>query len=452
MQENYDAAAGERAAQEHWRQARAFEVREDPSRPKFYCLSMLPYPSGRLHMGHVRNYTIRDVIARALAMQRHNRLQPMGWEAFGLPAENAAISNGVPPAKWTRENIAHMRAQFKSLGFAIDWSREIATCDPGYYRWNQWLFLRMLERGIAYRKTGIVNWDPLDQTVLANEQVIDGRGWRTGALGEKREIPMYYLNITRYADELLEALDALDGWPERVRVMQANWIGRSEGCEIEFPYAPDACPAAGVDGTLKVFTTRADTLFGATFMAIATEHPLAQAAARSSAALTDFIAECRRGSIMEADLATQEKKGMPTGLHVLHPFTGAPLPVWVANYVLMGYGEGAVMGVPAHDERDFEFAHSHALAVVTVVRPADGAYEEVRAPWIGAYADYGVTVNSGTFSGLTFQAAVDAIAAALERRNLGRKRVHYRLRDWGISRQRYWGCPIPIIHCGQCGQ
>src|SRR4029077_16720458 len=452
MQENYDAAAVERAAQQYWAERGAFEVAEDPSRPKFYCLSMLPYPSGRLHMGHVRNYTIGDVLARYMRMRGYNVLQPMGWDAFGLPAENAAITNGVPPAKWTRQNIAYMRAQMQLLGFAIDWSRELATCDPSYYHWNQWLVLRMLERGSAYRKTGIVNWDPVDQTVLANEQVIDGRGWRTGAPVEKREIPTYYLNITRYADELLAALAGLDGWPERVRVMQANWIGRSEGCEIEFPYAPDARAAAGGDGTLKVFTTRADTLFGATFMAIAAEHPLAQAAAKSGPALTDFTAECRRGGIMEADLATQEKKGMPTGLHVLHPFTGAPLPVWVANYVLMGYGEGAVMGVPAHDERDFEFAHSHALAVVTVVRPADGAYEEVRAPWIGAYADYGVTVTSGTFSDLTCQSAVDAIAVALERRNLGRKRVHYRLRDWGISRQRYWGCPIPIIHCGQCGQ
>jgi leucyl-tRNA synthetase len=297
-----------------------------------------------------------------------------------------------------------------------------------------------------------VNWDPVDQTVLANEQVIDGRGWRTGAPVEKREIPTYYLNITRYADELLAALGELNGWPERVRVMQANWIGRSEGCEIEFPYAPDARTVAGADGTLKVFTTRADTLFGATFMAVAAEHPLALAAARTHSALADFIAGCRRGSVMEADLATQEKKGMPTGLHVLHPFTGAPLPVWVANYVLMGYGEGAVMGVPAHDERDFGFAQNNALPIVTVVRSTSGAYEEARAPWIAAYADYGVTVNSGVFSGLAFQAAVDAIAAALEKRNLGRKRVHYRLRDWGISRQRYWGCPIPIIHCGSCGQ
>jgi leucyl-tRNA synthetase len=402
-------------------------------------------------MGHVRNYTIGDVLTRFLRMQGYNVLQPMGWDAFGLPAENAAISNAVPPAQWTRENIAHMRAQLKSLGFALDWSREIATCDPGYYRWNQWLFLRMLEQGLAYRKTGVVNWDPVDQTVLANEQVIDGRGWRTGALVEKREIPMYYLNITRYADELLEALDALSGWPERVRVMQANWIGRSEGCEIAFPYADDTVAAAGVAGAVKVFTTRADTLFGATFVAIAAEHPLALAAARGDATLAAFIEECRRGSVIEADVATQVKKGMPTGLHVLHPLTGEALPLWVANYVLMAYGEGAVMGVPGHDERDFEFALSHRLPVRTVVRSTRGAYEEVHAPWIAAYSEYGVTVNSREFSGLTSQQAIDAIAAALERKSLGRKRVQYRLRDWGISRQRYWGCPIPIVHCGACG-
>ncbi len=451
MQETYDPAAVERAAQQYWQEQKSFAVREEPGRQKFYCLAMLPYPSGRLHMGHVRNYTIGDVLTRFLRMQGYNVLQPMGWDAFGLPAENAAMSNGVPPAKWTRQNITHMRTQLQALGFALDWSREVATCDPQYYRWNQWLFLRMLEQGIAYRKTGVVNWDPVDQTVLANEQVIDGRGWRTGAPVEKREIPMYYLAITRYADELLGALETLPGWPERVRVMQANWIGRSEGCDIAFPYAPDATRAAGGDGALRVFTTRADTLFGVTFMAVAAEHPLALAAARGNPELTAFIEACRRGSVIEADVATQEKKGMATGLHVLHPFTGEPLEVWVANYVLMAYGEGAVMGVPAHDERDFEFAHQNGLPVTMVVRSASGAYESVRAPWIAAYSDYGVTVNSGEFSGLTFQAAVDAIAAALEHRGLGRKRVQYRLRDWGISRQRYWGCPIPLIHCGACG-
>jgi leucyl-tRNA synthetase len=451
MHESYDPAAIERAAQQYWDERCAFEVREDPARTKFYCLSMLPYPSGKLHMGHVRNYTIGDVLARFLRMQGHNVLQPMGWDAFGLPAENAATANGVPPAKWTRENIAHMRAQLKSLGFAIDWSREIATCDPDYYRWNQWLFLRMLEKGLAYRKTGVVNWDPVDQTVLANEQVIEGRGWRTGALVEKREIPMYYLNITRYADELLEGLDALSGWPERVRVMQANWIGRSEGCEIAFPFAADTAAVAGSAGVVKVFTTRADTLFGATFLAVAAEHPLALAAARSDPRLAAFIEECRRGSVIEAEIATQAKKGMPTGLHVLHPFTGKPLPLWVANYVLMAYGEGAVMGVPAHDERDFEFALGHGLPVATVVRSPDGSYEQVQAPWIAAYSEYGVTVNSGEFSGLASKAAMAAIATALELKGLGRKRVQYRLRDWGISRQRYWGCPIPIVHCAACG-
>ena len=452
MQEGYDPAAVERAAQAYWAERRAFEVGEDASRPKFYCLSMLPYPSGRLHMGHVRNYTIGDVLSRYLRMRGYNVVQPMGWDAFGLPAENAAMSNGVPPAKWTRENIAHMRAQLKSLGFAIDWRREIATCDPAYYRWNQWLFLRMLERGIAYRKTGVVNWDPVDQTVLANEQVIDGRGWRTGAPVEKREIPMYYLAITRYAEELLGALGELDDWPERVRVMQANWIGRSEGCDIAFPYAPDTVKAVGAAGAISVFTTRADTLFGATFMAIAAGHPVALAAARRDPRLAAFVEECRLGTVIEADVATQEKKGMPTGLHVLHPFTGKPLEIWVANYVVMAYGEGAVMGVPAHDERDFEFALKNHLPIVTVVRSTTAAYEKVRAPWMAAYAEYGVTVNSGEFSGLDFRGAVDAIAAALEKKGLGRKRVQYRLRDWGISRQRYWGCPIPIIHCGACGQ
>ena len=451
MQETYDPAAVERAAQQYWEEQRVFAAREDPARPKFYCLSMFPYPSGRLHMGHVRNYTIGDVLARYMRMQGRNVLQPMGWDAFGLPAENAAMANNVPPAQWTRQNIAYMRGQMQALGFAIDWDREFATCDTAYYKWNQWLFLRMLEKGIAYRKSGVVNWDPVDQTVLANEQVIDGRGWRTGAPVEKREIPMYYLNITRYADELLEALDGLGGWPERVRVMQANWIGRSEGCEISFPYAADTRATLGADGALKVFTTRADTLYGVTFMAVAAEHPIALAAARDNPVLAAFVDACRRGSVMEAEVATQEKKGMPTGVHVLHPFTGAQLPVWVANYVLMGYGEGAVMGVPAHDERDFEFAHRNALPVVMVVRSAAGAYQQVVAPWIPAYAEHGEVVNSGEFSGLSFQAAVDAIAAALEEKGLGAKRVHYRLRDWGISRQRYWGCPIPIIHCDACG-
>src|SRR5579872_5343076 len=422
MEEHYDPAAVERAAQAYWEENRSFEVGEDQGREKYYCLSMLPYPSGRLHMGHVRNYTIGDVLARFMRMQGRNVLQPMGWDAFGLPAENAAMSNGVPPAKWTRQNIAHMRAQLKSLGFGIDWSREVATCDPSYYRWNQWLFLKMLDSGIAYRKTQIVNCDPVDQTVLANEQVVDGRGWRTGAVVEKREIPGYYLGITRYAQELLDQVqNHLVGWPTQVRAMQENWIGRSEGCEISFPYAPDTRAQMQGDGALKVFTTRADTLFGATFMAIAAEHPIALAASRGNPQLAAFIDECRHGGVMEADLATQEKKGMPTGLHVLHPFTGQPVQIWVANYVLMGYGEGAVMGVPAHDERDFEFAHRNGLAIAQVVKSSSGAYTEVRAPWIPAYSDHGITINSGEFSGLQFQAAVDAIAAALEARGLGRK-------------------------------
>jgi leucyl-tRNA synthetase len=412
---------------------------------------MFPYPSGRLHMGHVRNYTIGDVIARHQRMLGRNVLQPMGWDAFGLPAENAAIAKGVPPAQWTYDNIDYMRRQLKSLGLAIDWDREVATCQPEYYRWNQWLFLRMLERGIAYQKTGTVNWDPVDQTVLANEQVIDGRGWRTGAVVEKREIPMYYLRITAYADELLAGLDTLPGWPERVRLMQGNWIGRSEGVEVSFPYAATARAATGADGGLKVFTTRADTLLGATYCAVAAEHPLAAAAARTNPALAAFVDKCRQGSVMEADLATQVKEGMATGLHVRHPLTGAELEVWVANYVLMGYGEGAVMAVPAHDERDFEFATRYGLPVRCVIRSTTGAYADTVAPWQPAYAEPGVLQGSGEFDGLASAAAVDAIAAALAARDLGRKRVQFRLRDWGISRQRYWGTPIPIIHCADCG-
>ena len=451
MQERYDPAAVESAAQADWDAHGAHRATEDAPGEKYYCLSMFPYPSGRLHMGHVRNYTIGDVLTRFMKMQGRNVLQPMGWDAFGLPAENAAIANKVPPAKWTRDNIDYMRGQLKSLGFAIDWSREFATCDPDYYRWNQWLFLRMLENGIAYKKSGVVNWDPVDHTVLANEQVIDGRGWRTGALVEKREIPMYYLRITAYADALLAALDTLPDWPDRVRAMQANWIGRSEGCDVDFPYGDDTRAALGADGSLRVFTTRADTLFGATYVAVAAEHPLASAAAARSAEVAAFVDECKRGSTMEADIATAEKKGIATGLHVMHPLTGAELPVFVANYVLMTYGEGAVMAVPAHDERDFEFAAKYALPVRTVIASRTGAYDRVVAPWIDTYADHGVTVDSGAFSGLESGAAVDAIAAELEKLGRGRKRVQYRLRDWGISRQRYWGCPIPIIHCSSCG-
>jgi leucyl-tRNA synthetase len=451
MQERYDPAAVEGSAQAAWAAAKAFVADETAPGQKYYCLSMFPYPSGRLHMGHVRNYTIGDVLARFMRMQGRNVLQPMGWDAFGLPAENAAMANGVPPAKWTRENIAYMKGQLQSLGLAIDWSRELATCNADYYKWNQWLFLRMLEKGIAYKKTGTVNWDPIDQTVLANEQVIDGRGWRTGALVEKREIPMYYLGITKYAEELRAALEDLPDWPERVRTMQANWIGRSEGVDVDFPYGDDTKALLGRDGALRVFTTRADTLMGATYVAVAAEHPIALAAAKERVELAEFIDECKRGSTMEADLATQEKKGLPTDMTVRHPLTGELLPVWVANYVLMGYGEGAVMAVPAHDARDFEFATKYSLPTRMVIASASGKYDSVAAPWQEAYADQGVLVDSGEFTGLASAAAVNAIAAALARQGLGQKRVQYRLRDWGISRQRYWGCPIPLIHCPKCG-
>ncbi|UJP06151.1 MAG: leucine--tRNA ligase [Nitrosomonas sp.] len=444
MQEKYHPQEIEKTAQQYWDQTAAFRAGEIPGKPKYYCLSMFPYPSGKLHMGHVRNYTIGDVLSRYRRMRGFNVLQPMGWDAFGLPAENAAMQNHVSPAKWTYDNIAYMRKQLKSLGLSIDWEREIATCDPSYYHWNQWLFLRMLEKGLAYQKTGTVNWDPVDQTVLANEQVIDGCGWRTGAPVEKREIPMYYLKITQYADELLNALDTLDGWPERVRTMQANWIGKSYGVDITFP----ADDGSGMPQDLKVFTTRADTLMGATYVAVAAEHPVALHAAQNNPALQAFIHECKLGSAKEADLATLEKKGMDTGLFVIHPLNGKKLPVWVANYVLMGYGEGAVMAVPAHDERDFAFATQYRLPIQAVIKPGEG---DLPSPLTAAYTDHGITFDSGEFSGLEFQATVDAIAVALQRKNLGNKRVQYRLRDWGISRQRYWGCPIPLIHCADCG-
>jgi leucyl-tRNA synthetase len=445
MHPDYSPRDVERAAQDYWTSHDSFRAREGQGKGKFYCLSMFPYPSGRLHMGHVRNYTIGDVITRYQRMRGRNVLQPIGFDAFGLPAENAAIANGVPPAKWTYDNIDYMRRQLKALGFAIDWSRELATCQPSYYKWNQWLFLRMLEKGIAYKKTGVVNWDPVDQTVLANEQVIDGRGWRTGALVEKREIPMYYLRITAYADALLPQDGPLAGWPDRVRTMQANWIGRSEGVRLAFPYAIDGKP-----GKLWVFTTRADTLMGATFVAIAPEHPLAVRLARDHAPLAAFMDECRKGGVTEAELATQEKRGMATGFAVEHPLTGAKLPIWVGNYVLMGYGEGAVMGVPGHDERDFAFALKYGLPIVQVVDVERRPYD--RTAWQAWYAEKaGVAVNSGRYDGLPYAKAVDAIAADLATKGLGEKQVQWRLRDWGISRQRYWGCPIPIIHCGRCG-
>ena len=445
MQLQYRPELIEREAQAHWESTRAFSATEQAGRPKFYCLSMFPYPSGKLHMGHVRNYTIGDVMTRFHRMRGFNVMQPMGWDAFGLPAENAAMANSVPPAKWTYDNIAYMKKQLRSLGFAIDWDRELATCRPEYYRWNQWLFLRMLEKGLVYQKTGTVNWDPIDQTVLANEQVIDGRGWRTGALVEKREIPMYYMRITAYADELLASLETLPGWPERVKTMQANWIGKSHGVNIAFPYTLD-----GEQKLLRVLTTRADTLMGVTFCAVAPEHALATHAAKGNAKLAAFVEECKRGSVMEADLAAMEKKGMPTGLFVSHPLTGAQVEVWVGNYVLMSYGEGAVMGVPAHDERDFAFAKKYGLAIQPVIDVEGQKYStDAWQPW---YADYGICVNSGKYDGLDYQAATDAIAADLKAKSLGDKQVTWRLRDWGISRQRYWGTPIPLIHCrGEAG-
>ncbi len=466
---NYEHKAIEAAAQQHWDQTRAFRATKDAGKPKYYCLSMFPYPSGKLHMGHVRNYTIGDVLSRWHKMRGYNVLQPMGWDAFGLPAENAAIQNRVPPAQWTYDNIAYMKQQLKSLGFAIDWSRELATCRPDYYKWNQWLFLRMLEKGIAYKKTQVVNWDPVDQTVLANEQVIDGRGWRTGAIVEKREIPGYYLGITQLAEELLADLDKLPGWPERVKTMQANWIGKSTGVRFAFTHdIRDAAGAAINDGRLWVFTTRADTIMGVTFCAVAAEHPLAAHAAKSNPELAAFIAKCKHGSVMEADMATMEKEGMDTGLKVVHPLTGEQVPVWVANYVLMSYGDGAVMAVPAHDERDFGFAKRYNLPITQVITDGieiqrklgkdflgiDYAYHDFNIDqWKQWYGDknHGACVNSGKYDGLGYQDAVDAIAADLAAKGLGEKKVQWRLRDWGISRQRYWGCPIPIIHCDSCG-
>ncbi len=446
MQEKYHPTGIEKAAQSHWDATGAHRAVEDAAKPKYYCLSMFPYPSGKLHMGHVRNYTIGDVLARYHRMKGYSVLQPMGWDAFGLPAENAAMQNNVPPAQWTYDNIAYMKKQLQSLGLSLDWERELATCKPEYYKWNQWLFLRMLEKGIAYKKTQVVNWDPVDQTVLANEQVIEGRGWRTGALVEKREIPGYYLAITQYADELLSALDTLPGWPERVKLMQANWIGKSYGVRFAFPYEMDS-----KKDLLWVFTTRADTIMGVTFCAVAAEHPLATRAAQDDAQLAAFIDECKHGSVMEADMATMEKKGMPTGVFVDHPLTGEKVEVWVGNYVLMSYGEGAVMAVPAHDERDFGFAKKYGLPIRQVVAIEGEDYST--DAWRESYGDKnrGYCVNSGKYDGLSYEAAVDAIAADLKDRDLGDKQVQWRLRDWGVSRQRYWGCPIPIIHCDACG-
>ncbi|MBU0807156.1 MAG: leucine--tRNA ligase [Gammaproteobacteria bacterium] len=448
MQEQYSPREIEAAAQSHWDAQNSFVVSEQPGKETFYCLSMFPYPSGKLHMGHVRNYTIGDVIARYQRMQGKNVLQPMGWDAFGMPAENAAMKNKVAPAKWTYENIEYMKTQLKSLGLAVDWTREVTTCKPDYYRWEQWLFTRLFEKGVIYRKNGSVNWDPVDQTVLANEQVIDGRGWRSGALIEKREIPMYYFKITAYAEELLSSLDELDGWPEQVKTMQRNWIGKSFGADVVFDYD---LASVGIDGQLKVYTTRPDTLMGATYVAVAAEHPLAQRAADSNPAIAAFIAECKGGSVAEADMATMAKKGVATGQFVIHPLSGDKLPVFVANYVLWGYGEGAVMAVPAHDERDFEFANKYSLPVTQVYTGEGKDYDaSLWQDWYGEKAGL-TTINSGKYDSLDFSAAFDAIVADLEANEHGARKTQFRLRDWGISRQRYWGCPIPIIHCETCG-
>lgn len=483
MQEQYQPAAIEPAAQKKWDDARIFNVSEDASKPKYYCLSMFPYPSGKLHMGHVRNYTIGDVLSRFKLLNGFNVMQPMGWDAFGMPAENAAMKNNVAPAAWTYDNIEYMKTQLKSLGFAIDWEREVATCKPEYYRWEQWLFTKLFEKGIVYRKNGTVNWDPVDQTVLANEQVIDGRGWRSGALIEKREIPMYYFKITDYAEELLNDLDKLEHWPEQVKTMQRNWIGKSRGMTVRFAVSDDS--KQGLEGDyakfLQVYTTRPDTLMGATYVAVAAEHPLATAAAADKPELQAFIAECKAGSVAEADMATMEKKGVPTGRYVVNPLNGDKLEVWIANYVLWGYGDGAVMAVPAHDERDFEFAKKYAdklPPIKPVIMPygdnppskaewqkqkdqdhLNNSHPPAAMPlemlweqgWNPSFSMYGNLINSGKYDGLSSFEAMEQIAEDLASQGSGEKQVTYRLRDWGISRQRYWGCPIPIVHCEKCG-
>lgn len=453
MRDTYSAQEVESEVQAQWRAKDVYRAVEDAvgadgqPKPKFYVCSMLPYPSGKLHMGHVRNYTLNDVMYRYYRMKGYNVMTPMGWDAFGLPAENAAIAKNVAPAAWTYNNIADMKTQMEPLGLAFDWSREVATCKPDYYRWNQWMFLKMLEKGVAYRKTQIVNWDPVDKTVLANEQVIDGRGWRSGAVVEKREIPGYYLGITQYAQELLDDLSKLDGWPEQVRRMQEHWIGRSEGVTLAFPYEFE-----GAQKKLTCYTTRPDTLMGVTFVAIAAEHPLAQALSKGRDDLQAFIAECAKGGVSEADMATMEKKGVATGFFVNHPITGAPVEVWIANYVLMGYGEGAVMGVPAHDERDFAFAKKFGLPIRQVVGKEGETFSlDAWEEWYGEKSEATHLVNSGEFDGLPFHQAFDAVVAKLESLGLGHREVKFRLRDWGISRQRYWGTPIPMINCPHCG-
>ncbi|MCU7867525.1 MAG: leucine--tRNA ligase [Candidatus Thiodiazotropha sp. (ex Lucinoma borealis)] len=441
MQKSYDPTAVEAAVQSYWVKEKTFEVTENPDQEKFYCLSMFPYPSGKLHMGHVRNYTIGDVIARYQRMLGKNVLQPMGWDAFGLPAENAALKNRVAPAGWTYDNIGYMKGQLIRLGFGYDWQRELATCQPDYYKWEQWLFTELFKKGLVYRKNAVVNWDPVDQTVLANEQVIDGRGWRSGALVERREIPQWFVKITEYADELLDEIDTLVGWPDQVRTMQRNWIGRSFGVQMEFGIK-------GSDESLTIYTTRPDTLMGVTYVAVAAEHPLALKAAVGNNQLSAFIDECRQGGTSEAELETIEKKGMPLGIHAIHPVSGEEVPIYAANFVLMGYGTGAVMAVPGHDERDHAFARQYAIPIKQVIHPADGSALDIQA---AAYTEQGVLQDSGPFNGLTSAAAFDAIAEWLQERGKGEKTKQYRLRDWGVSRQRYWGTPIPMIYCDNCG-
>ena len=442
MQSNYPFKSIEEKVRSYWDTELTFSVSEDSKKPKYYCLSMFPYPSGKLHMGHVRNYTIGDVLSRFHRMLGFNVLQPMGWDAFGLPAENAALQNKSAPAAWTYSNIDYMKHQLKQLGLAIDWKREIATCRPEYYKWEQWLFTELFKKKLIYKKISTVNWDPVDQTVLANEQVIDGKGWRSGAVIEKKEIPQYFMKITEYADELLRDLDGLEGWPEQVKTMQRNWIGKSYGCEIEFSIKDHA-------DHVKIYTTRPDTLLGVTYLAIAAEHPLASLIKKNNPTIEAFINECSRCSVAEADLATAEKIGIDSGLRAIHPITQKEVPIWIANYVLISYGSGAVMAVPAHDERDFHFAKKYNLNIEQVIEPIDAKTMNLEE---GAYTDYGRLINSGEFNGLEFQEAFDAIVNKLTSLHKGKKTTQFRLRDWGISRQRYWGCPIPIIKCHSCGE
>ncbi len=442
MQEQYHPQLIEKQTQAFWESSHSFTVKEDPNKEKFYCLSMFPYPSGHLHVGHVRNYTIGDVIARFQRMQGKNVLHPIGWDAFGLPAENAALKHQVPPSTWTYDNIAHMRHQLKSLGFCFDWSREFATCSPDYYRWEQWLFIKMYEKGLVYKKNSVVNWDPVDQTVLANEQVIDGRGWRSGAKVERRAIPQWFLKITAYAEELLQSLDHMPGWPEQVRTMQRNWIGRSEGVTFHFEVKDEAF------NPIEVYTTRIDTLMGVTYLAVAPQHPLVDIALKKNPDLKSFIDDCRNIKVAEADLATLEKEGKPTGLYALHPITKEPIPIWIGNYVIMDYGTGAVMAVPAHDQRDYEFAKKYQLPMKAVIRPLDANEPTLSKE---AYTGSGVLFHSGSFDDLTSDEALVKIAEFLEGKGQGKRQVNFRLRDWGVSRQRYWGAPIPMIECGHCG-